>query len=214
MRALSPYQDWAWRHGPSLFQRILSRSAVLRTIRRLTRQLVAFFRGAAIMIGPEYEFHRCSRKCAATGREIKPGELFYSALIERPAGLERIDFGVDDWQGPPADAIGWWKSRLPDNSTSHQPCLAPNDQMLNLVEQWEDAADSVELRYLITLLLIRRRVLRHEETEHDEGGENMIVYCPRREKTYRVRVASLNEDRIETIEESLVELLFPELVVT
>ena len=38
----------------------------------------------------------------------------------------------------------------------------PNDVMLELFDQWDGQPDKEDLRYVLTLLLIRRRVLRLE----------------------------------------------------
>ena len=43
------------------------------------------------------------------------------------------------------------------------------------------------MRYVLSLLLIRRRVVRLEETERDTRAARFrCSYCPRRETTYRV----------------------------
>ena len=64
---------------------------------------------------------------------------------------------------------------------------APNDVMLNLLEELASQDDKADLRYVLSLLLVRRRVVRLEDTEHDElGREVSLLYCSRREVTYRV----------------------------
>jgi hypothetical protein len=58
-------------------------------------------------------------------------------------------------------------------------------------------------------LLVRRRVMRLEEEEHDDQGrEVLVLYCPRRETTYRVPVVAPDESRINQIQDELARLLF------
>jgi len=149
------------------------------------------------------------------------------------------------------DLIGWWKSRLP-TPNDNKVKLAPNDILLNLFDQLSeqcnlqqgeqlccdlqqgDQPDKQEtgygaqcslMRYVLVLLLIRRRVLRLErmadrktgEESEAETGQNtlqvamlptMTVYCPKREATYRVPVTVPSDEQIEQMQETLTALLY------
>ena len=73
-----------------------------------------------------------------------------------------------------------------------------------LVEQ----PDKQDMRYVLTLLLIRRRVFRLEEEKYDpQGRELLVVYCPRRETTYQVPAVPPEAARIDRIQEELATLL-------
>jgi len=156
----------------------------------------------------DYEIQRCTRRCSVTERDLQPGEQFYSALFSEGAELVRLDYSVDAWSGPPQDAVGWWKSRMPVANEKRMR-WAPNDVMLEFVEQLEQQPDKQDMRYVLALLLVRRRVMRLEEKESDENGaEVLVLYCPRRETTYKVPESAPNESRIEEIQEELARLLF------
>ena len=93
---------------------------------------------------------------------------------------------AEAWQGPPEGVLGWWKSHMPERD-ARKLHWAPNDVMLELLEGLESQPDKQDMRYVLALLLIRRRVVRLEETEHDATGARFrCLYCPRRETTYRV----------------------------
>src|SRR5579863_1948158 len=53
----------------------------------------------------DYEIQRFTRHCAVTGRELAPGEEFYTALVAAGAELKRIDYSAEAWQGPPEGAL-------------------------------------------------------------------------------------------------------------
>ena len=54
--------------------------------------------------------------------------------------------------------------------------------MLHFWDELADQPDKQDMRYVLTLLLIRRRVFRLEEEKRDpQGRELLVVYCPRRE---------------------------------
>ncbi len=160
-----------------------------------------------------FEVPRCSRICAATSRELKPGEWFYSVLLAEKGDIRRLDYSQDGWEGPPTDdaieLIGYWKSRLPapnDNKVK----LAPNDILLNLFDQLSDQLDKQDMRYVLVLLLIRRRIFRleKEETDGETGQKTMVVYCPKRETSYRVPVTDPGDEQIEQMQDTLTGLLY------
>ncbi|NLX96776.1 MAG: hypothetical protein GXY83_11415 [Rhodopirellula sp.] len=156
----------------------------------------------------DYEVKRFTRQCAATGRDLVAGEVFYSVLTAAGAELERKDYSAEAWQGPPEAAVGWWKSQVP-SAEAKRMTWAPNDVMLQFFEELEQQADKQDMRYVLALLLVRRRVMRLEEPEEDESGrEVMVLYCPRRDATYRTPAMIPDESRIETIQDELAGLLF------
>ncbi|MHC4404392.1 MAG: hypothetical protein ACYTG0_32460 [Planctomycetota bacterium] len=156
----------------------------------------------------DYEIQRCTRCCAETGRELAPGEEFYSVLTAEGAELKRRDYSIDAWKGPPEGAVGWWKSQMP-TLASKRMHWAPNDVMLHCFDQLETQPDKHDMRYVLALLLVRRRVMRMEDKEHDpEGRELMVLHCPRRDTTYRVPAVVPEESRIQAIQEELARLLF------
>lgn len=155
----------------------------------------------------DYEVQRCTRRCAASGRELQPGEEFYSTLVAEGAQVVRHDYSPEAWQGPPAGTLGWWKSHMPER-TAKKLHWAPNDVMLELLETLEGDPEKKNMRYVLSLLLIRRRVVRLEETEQTATGEVSVLYCPRRETTYRVETTNPGDEEIATIQAELAQLLF------
>jgi hypothetical protein len=80
--------------------------------------------------------------------------------------------------------------------------------MLNFWDELADQPDKQDMRYVLTLLLIRRRVFRLEEETHEAGSREMlVVYCPRRETTYQVPVVTPEQTRVDQIQEELAALL-------
>ncbi|MHB1038142.1 MAG: hypothetical protein ACYC35_27130 [Pirellulales bacterium] len=155
----------------------------------------------------DYEVQHCTRHCAASGRTLVEGETFYSVLVSRGAEVLRRDYAAEAWQGPPDDALGWWKSRMPTREEKRLH-WAPNDVMLQFFEELEGQADKEDMRYVLALLLVRRRVARLDESDEDaDGREVLVLYCPRRDATYRVRAANPDAARADRIQEELAGLL-------
>ncbi len=158
----------------------------------------------------DYELQRCTRRCATTDREFDFEEEFYSALVADGADLTRRDYSVAAWEGPPPGSVGWWKSRMPSKAAKRMN-WAPNDVMLQFFEELAEQPDKQDMRYILGLLLARRRVMRMEEQELDQQGrQTLVLYCPRREATYRVLVLTPDAARTIEIQEELARLLFAE----
>ena len=86
---------------------------------------------------------------------------------------------------------------------------APNDVMLHYFEQLENQPQKQDVRYVLALLMIRRRVVRLEDTEDlGDDHELMVISCPRNENEYKVSVVPPTEERINEIQKELAELLF------
>ena len=155
----------------------------------------------------DYEVQHSFRRCSITGREFAPGETYYSALVAEGAELRRCDYAADAWQGPPAEAIGFWKSQIPSR-TEGKKHWAPNDVMLQFWDELAEQPERQDMRYVLTLLLVRRRVFRvEEEKSDDQGRELLVAYCPRREATYEIAAVMPEPSRIDEIQQELAALL-------
>lgn len=155
----------------------------------------------------EYEVARPTRKCAATGRELHEGETCYSVLVSEGARYRRVDYAPEAWNGPPEKAVGWWRSKVPSKAPP-RPKWAPHDVLLNLFLSMEGRPAEGDRRYVLALLLIRRRIVRLEETQVDaQGRETLVVYCPREDATFKVPVTNPSAERIHEIDGELAALL-------
>jgi hypothetical protein len=155
----------------------------------------------------DYAIERSAKCCAATGREFAPGEWFYSVLIGQGDELKRCDYSAQAWQGPPPGTIGWWKSQMPDQNV-RRSAWAPNEVLLGFFDELAAQPDKQDMRYVLALLLVRRRVMRMEEEQRDESGqERLLLYCPRRDAEYTVPAVPPDAQRTEEIQQVLAKLL-------
>lgn len=156
----------------------------------------------------DFEVRNCSRSCAATERALGPGDTYFSVIQAEGADVVRLDYSAEAWEGPPEDSLGWWRSKVPtrDGST---PKLAPTDVMLNLFGTLADREADEEFRYLLGLLLMRRRVIRREDSFQNEAGkEVLLIFCPRRNERSELIVSEPNAEGAVLLQERMVELLY------
>jgi hypothetical protein len=156
----------------------------------------------------DFEVRSCSRTCSETQRSLQPGDVYFSVLIEQETELLRHDYSAEVWGGPPDECLGWWRSRIPESENT-SPKLAPADVMLNLFVALEKRPQEFSLRYMLGLLLLRRRVLRCEETRlHADGGEVLSLFCPRRNEDYELTVAEPDDQEAEAIQQRMIDLVY------
>ena len=154
----------------------------------------------------DFEVQRCSRRCAGSDRELRPGEPIYSVLVERGRQIERLDFAEEAWSGPPEETVAFWRTRIPD-SHSKRANWAPNDVMLDYFRRIEHDEACRDTRYVLSLLLMQRRVLQQERSEADAAGrEVLLLHCPRDESEHRVAVVFPSAERIQQIQAELASL--------
>ncbi len=156
----------------------------------------------------DFDVQRFTRHCCQTDRQFEPRDVVFSALVAVGGDVIRKDFSEQAWTGPPEGTIGWWKSQVPDAAATKMH-WAPNDVILHYFEQLEGDTEKADMRYVLALLMIRRRIVRLEETEADgQDGDTLVLYCPRNEREYRVPTATPSESRVDEIQNELAELLF------
>ncbi len=159
------------------------------------------------MVGmDDFPIGRCTRHCAVTERELAPGEVYYAALVEEGDGWKRLDFSVEAWKGPPEGCVGWWKARVPERNAKRRR-WAPTDIMLRLLDALADRPDRADMRYVLALFLIRRRLLREEENTEESSPDVLTVYSPRLDRTWAIPVVYPAEERVRQIQEELTKLL-------
>ena len=155
----------------------------------------------------DYEVQRCTRRCAKTDRELNPGETCYSVLVASGANMVRYDYSHDAWTGPPDNAIAWWSSQISE-PTAKKVNWAPNDVLLHYFEQLDGQAGKDDVRYVLALLMIRRRIVRLEDSKpNGQGREELVLFCPRNESEYHVEVVTPGEQRAAEIQHELAQLL-------
>ncbi|QDU62521.1 hypothetical protein Pan216_33880 [Planctomycetes bacterium Pan216] len=158
----------------------------------------------------DYQIGPHTKKCFVSGKEISPGDSYYTAVIETVTGLERRDYRVEHWTGPPEEALGFWRSRLPEDKDAGKPKPVTVEAMLALFEQFAEETEDPkrrQLHYVLALLLMRRKALKLHDVQQDGEHEVLIFRRPRSKENLPVMDPGLKETEVDRLEEELAELL-------
>jgi len=155
----------------------------------------------------EYHIQPPTRRCCLTGRELRAGERFFTALVESGPHFERRDFAPEVWKGPPAGAFSYWFGKIPPTA-GHQKPRFDDDLLEDCFERLDDARESgrINFRYVLALLLIRRKRLKFESTRFEDHEERLILFCPRSGKRYEVVNPRLDE-QMKEVQDEVFEVL-------
>jgi hypothetical protein len=111
----------------------------------------------------DYQIQPSTRRCSVTGRELKAGERYYSVLLDEGGQLVRRDYSREAWQGPPAAAFSFWQGKVHASSAPRRPPI-DDELLLDCFRRLEGETEPgrVSFRYVLALLLVRRRRRAHE----------------------------------------------------
>ncbi|MEM7622457.1 MAG: hypothetical protein AAF235_04565 [Planctomycetota bacterium] len=121
-----------------------------------------------------YTIARTTGHCVSTGKPLAPGDRRVTVLVDDaddPSVLGRLDYSAEAWDAgarPPAgtSVFGMWHNVVPDGTRRDDALLDPSD-LLELFSSLEDAEtpERVGFRYMLALMLIRKKRLIHEGAE-------------------------------------------------
>ncbi len=156
----------------------------------------------------DYEIAHLTGVCAATQRQLEAGEEFYAVLFETLDGFERHDYCLEAWQSPPDGYFSYWKSRVPKKQEK-QRLFVDSDAMINLFLRLADRQEQVKqhFRFVLALILMRKRLLKYEQTLHQEGVEYWQMRLVRDQSVHDVLNPRMSDEQIEAVSRELGAIL-------
>ena len=157
----------------------------------------------------EYEIQPFSLRCVLTGRELKPGEFYFSVLIESPEGFCRKDYSAEAWTGPPDGAIGFWRSKVPEATARKQSQLVDDSVLVEFFDRLagEQDAYKVNFRYILGLLLVRKKILKLACAEREGDREVLVLRSPATGEQHRVVNPELTEEQLVAVQTEVERVL-------
>ncbi len=156
----------------------------------------------------DYQIQANTRRCVITGRELQPGEKFYSVLFDESGQFVRKDYADEAWPGPPEGAFSFWSGRVPALESGHQPRI-DDDLLLDCFCRLEGQVeqDRVNFRYVLALLLMRRKRFKFEEARVEGDQETLVLRGSRTGEKYHVVNPRLTEEEMATAQEEVFKIL-------
>lgn len=152
----------------------------------------------------DWKIERRHASCVGCERAFDEGERHFSALAVRGDALLREDRCVGCWKSSSAsDCLFWWRTRhFADKRRGVQLNLEALEQLfLHLEGKPEQKLR--ELRYVLCLILLRKRRLKVRQIVRDAHGESFVVYRPKHAESLSVYVFDFTAQRIDELRAEL-----------
>lgn len=146
----------------------------------------------------EYEITRSAGRCETCARTIGPEETFCSAVFEITNGFQRRDYCEACWSGPPAAALCHYRTRLP-RRTEKRRLLIDDRALIAFFDRLagtEGDPLKAGFRFVLALVLMRKRLLKYERTEREADREYWVVRLTRDQRDERILNPQLDDQRI------------------
>ncbi len=162
----------------------------------------------------DFQIKRSTRRCHATGKDLKPGDEFFSELVTTSAGeameFVRHDYCIEAWgaKRPAPDAVGWWRGRIP-TLDSNRVYWAPAEVLKEYFYRLLASPQCEARAWVMAMLLVRKRLLRLEQEETDAAGQaRLVVHDVATGEDHRLPVVELTAEDQATIQREFAEHLF------
>lgn len=161
----------------------------------------------------EWTIQSRSTQCAATGREFADGEYFYTLLFDEPTGMRREDLSEEAWKerNDSVQPFSFWRSKfeMPPPAPPETVTKQTAEDLLRRYME-ENSAQHAAARYLLAVMLERKRLLK--EVEAKTGADGQLTRIYEHTKTGEVFVIpdpQLRLDQIAQVQQEVSSLLSP-----
>lgn len=150
-------------------------------------------------------------ECKDTGRAFADGERHASFLELEEGKLERSDVCMDAWRarlakieaGELAGPLFHWFTRHEEQRKKTVQLDIESLDRLFLELEGREELQVRELRYVLCLLLMRKRRVKVEKVLREGDEESFIVKRPKDEQRYRVFVYDFEPERLDEVRAQL-----------
>src|ERR1700722_17336578 len=130
------------------------------------------------MLTQEWNIQSRALQCAVSGRPFEKGERVFSALYWREGHYARVDLGAEAWnaRNENIEPLSAWQTDFIPPAPPEAETLRKADAESPLPPLVaENAPGTRNVRYILALMLERKKVLRQIERQHQEGA-SVLVY--------------------------------------
>lgn len=154
-----------------------------------------------------------SGRCSVTGRDFAEGECFYTLLFRERAGFRREDLSEEAWRERQGDSsahppYSFWRAKFEPHPPPAPEALA-KETAEDLLRQYmsEGGEGRANARYILALMLERKRLLKQIEAKEDIHGRTLVYEHAKTGEVFIVPDPGLRLDQIEAVQSEVAALL-------
>lgn len=160
----------------------------------------------------EWEINKPLGQCWGSGTKIEYGQEYFGALVESEEGLQRRDYCQEYWENEKPDVFCFWKTRLPNPGQKKQ-IFVDDDMLMAFFERLEKETEpeKINFRFVLALILMRKRRLKYDEAKIDDGDEIWRLKIVGNKQIVEVVNPHLDEEQIEQLSSQIGQILQTDL---
>ncbi len=160
----------------------------------------------------DWEIDKPLGHCYGTGKKIESGEEYFATLVETAEGLKRRDFCADYWRENKPEVFCYWKTTFtaPDQK---KHIFVDNEMLMSFFDRLaeETEQDKINFRFVLTLILMRKRQLKYNSSEIRGDKEIWRLKVAGENKFAEVINPHLSEEQIDQLSTQLSQILQADL---
>ena len=152
-------------------------------------------------------------QCALSERPFAEGEVFHTAIYFDPetSGYLRRDVAIDAWQQEIAERkpIAYWRNTYSPTIVEAKPEVASKEGAMALLQRFieEDETATENARYILALMLERKRILSPTATKEVDGNKMLFYENKKTGEVFIVRDPDLRLDELAQLQDEVAMLL-------
>src|SRR5476651_2375091 len=164
------------------------------------------------MITQEWSIQARALQCAVSGRPFEKGERVFSALYWREGQYQRVDLCTEAWNARNeniAPLSAWQTDFVPPPPP--EPEALRKDDAESLLRRLvaENAPGTRNARYILALMLERKKVLRQIERQRQEGTSILVYEHLPSGEVWLIEDPGLKLGELTVVQDEVAKLLGP-----
>jgi hypothetical protein len=161
----------------------------------------------------KYDIAKADCLCRTCGRRLASGEELVATLREIGQEFHREDYCPPCWEAQSlsdkADLLGFWKARAPEPARKKK-LFVDDEVLLGFFDQLAnaDTAAKVDLRFVLALVLTRKKLLVYDRAEKLPDGRDMwAMHLRGQDRCVQVIDPHMDDEKISAVSRQLGEFL-------
>lgn len=163
---------------------------------------------------PGYSVSRPGGRCCVSGDAIAPGDTFMAILKDTPAGFERLDVSMAHWPSiNVSEGLAYWRAVMPQPDAVKRKPFVDDEVLTQLFERLADTDEpnKIHFRFVLGLILMRKRLLVYEASDHVDGHDVWVVRRRGTDVKLMLRNPHLTEEQVTSVSTQLGQIMNEEL---
>ncbi len=158
-----------------------------------------------------WEIEKSQEVCGGCEKQLEEGCEYVASLIEDGESFARRDYCIECW-GEGREAFGFWRTRVPMKEEKKKT-FVDNEMLMSLFLRLADSQEDLrrKFRFVLALILMRKRLVKFEKTIHRDGDEFWQLSCKATDEMQEVWDPKLDERQIQEVSGELSSILSMEI---